>query len=148
MEGVRRRFALRAAQHGVEIEIEDAGDQRAEADPLRLEQALGNLVDNALRHGGGTVRLRAHAGPDTVVLHVRDDGPGFSDGFAAYAFERFTREDPARGRGGAGLGLAIVEAIARAHGGSVRATNAPGGGADVAIELPALSPAPVAPVPL
>ena len=66
LEGVRRRFALRAAEHGVEIGIEDPGGRTVEADPLRLEQALGNLVDNALRHGAGTVTLRPASRERTV----------------------------------------------------------------------------------
>ena len=106
------------------------------ADPERLQQALGNLVDNARRHGGAHVELAAERVNGSVELHVRDDGPGFPDGFLAEAFERFTRADAARGRGGAGLGLAIVAAIAHGHGGAARARNRPEGGADVWIELP------------
>jgi signal transduction histidine kinase len=107
------------------------------ADPLRLEQALGNLLDNALRYGGSEIELAAEARNGSVRLHVRDDGPGFPEDLAA--FERFTRGDSARGRGGAGLGLAIVAAIARAHGGEAGAAPRRGGGADVWIELPGQS---------
>ena len=106
------------------------------ADGPRLEQALGNLVDNALRHGGRRIELAAETTDDAVRLHVRDDGPGFASGFTEQAFERFTRGDAARGRGGAGLGLAIVQAIAAAHGGSAGAANRDGAGADVWIEIP------------
>jgi two-component system OmpR family sensor kinase len=109
------------------------------ADPERLQQALGNLVDNALRHGGTRVELAAERLDGCVELHVRDDGPGFPPEFVHDAFERFTRADPARGRGGAGLGLAIVDAIARAHGGAAGACNRPAGGADVWISLPCAS---------
>jgi two-component system OmpR family sensor kinase len=106
------------------------------ADPDRLQQALGNLVDNAQRHGGGHVELAAERANGRVELHVRDDGPGFPPGFIDAAFERFTRADPSRGRGGAGLGLAIVDIIARSHGGAAGARNRPTGGADVWISLP------------
>jgi signal transduction histidine kinase len=106
------------------------------ADPERLRQALGNLVDNARRHGGGEVELAAAHVNGHVELHVRDGGPGFPPEFLESAFERFTRGDPARGRGGAGLGLAIVDVIARAHGGTAGARNLPAGGADVWIALP------------
>jgi two-component system, OmpR family, sensor kinase len=106
------------------------------ADPDRLQQAVGNLVDNALRHGGTRVELAAERVDGRVELHVRDDGPGFPPEFLDAAFERFTRADPARGRGGAGLGLAIVDLIARAHGGAAGARNRPAGGADVWIALP------------
>ncbi len=107
------------------------------ADPLRVEQALGNLLDNALRYGGAHVELAAESHAGAVRLHVRDDGPGLPADLAA--FERFTRGDSARGRGGSGLGLAIVAAIARAHGGEAGAADRPGGGADVWIELPCAS---------
>ena len=106
------------------------------ADRLRLEQALGNLVDNALRHGGGMVELAAREEDGRVELHVRDGGAGFPDGFLDRAFDRFARADPARGAGGAGLGLAIVRTIALAHGGSAHAVNRPAEGADVWLALP------------
>jgi two-component system OmpR family sensor kinase len=114
-------------------------DLRLNADPERLQQALGNLVDNALRHGGSVAELAAERSDGRVELHVRDDGPGFPPEFLDAAFERFTRADPARGRGGAGLGLAIVDLIARAHGGAAGARNRPAGGADVWISLPCAS---------
>jgi signal transduction histidine kinase len=109
----------------------------------RIEQALLNLVDNALRHGNGSVRIEARRAGDDVELHVVDDGPGFPEGFAASAFDRFTRGERGRSGDGAGLGLAIVRAIAEAHGGHAGATNLPGGGADVWFSLPAATPSQV-----
>ena len=106
------------------------------ADRLRLEQALTNLVDNALRHGSGAVSLSAAAVNGTAELHVKNEGGGFADGFLPRAFERFARPDEAREGEGSGLGLAIVDTVARAHGGSAQAANVPGGGADVWISLP------------
>ena len=107
------------------------------ADRLRLDQALGNLVDNALRYGEAAVLLSAAAEDGHVTLRVRDGGgPGFPPELVEHAFERFTRADRARSRGGAGLGLAIVDAVARAHGGRAGAANREGGGAEVWIELP------------
>jgi signal transduction histidine kinase len=103
----------------------------------RLEQALGNLVDNALRHGGGSATLSAVVQDGTVELHVRDEGAGFPPEFLPRAFERFSRPDDARSGGGAGLGLAIARAIAEAHGGSAGAANAGARGADVWLALPA-----------
>jgi signal transduction histidine kinase len=105
-------------------------------DRMRLEQALGNLVDNALRYGAGTIELSAIAADGVVELHVRDEGPGFPPEFLGDAFERFTRADAARGGGGAGLGLSIVSVIATAHGGTAHAENSSPRGADVWIELP------------
>jgi two-component system OmpR family sensor kinase len=106
------------------------------ADPIRLRQALGNLVDNALRYGNGTVSLSARALNGSVELHVRDEGNGFPPEFIPAAFERFSRADGGRGRGGTGLGLAIVQAIARAHKGEAVAANLPDGGADVWVTIP------------
>ena len=98
-----------------------------------MEQALGNLVDNALRYGSGTVRLAAERDDGGITLSVADEGAGFPAEFLPHAFERFTRADVARARGAAGLGLALVQAVARAHGGLATAANAPGGGAVVAL---------------
>jgi len=88
-------------------------------------------------HGAGEVSLRAEPHDREVVIHVTDEGAGFPDGFIPHAFERFSRADAARGRGGAGLGLAIVDTIATAHGGAAHAANRPEGGADVSLTLPA-----------
>ena len=79
----------------------------------------------------------AVAANGVVELHVSDRGAGFSDAFLARAFDRFSRGDESRGSRGAGLGLSIVELIARAHGGEVGAANRSGGGADVWITLSA-----------
>jgi signal transduction histidine kinase len=112
-----------------------------EGDRVRLEQALSNLVENALRHGGGAIRLAAREHRDLVELHVQDEGAGFPPGFAEEAFQRFTRGQGARDGAGAGLGLAIVQAIAAAHGG--RAAAGAGPGADVWVTLPSRAPAAV-----
>ncbi len=133
---VRERFRSRAADDGRRIAIDDEPAASVTADPRRIEQALDNLVENALRHGAGTIHLSAAARDATVALDVRDEGDGFAPDFLPAAFERFSRADPARARGGTGLGLAIVRTIARAHGGEARAVNDPRGGARVTIELP------------
>ena len=82
--------------------------------------------------------LAARAAGADLDIEVRDDGPGFPAGFLPHAFERFARPDSGRSRGdgGAGLGLAIVRAIAAAHGGAATAANKPGGGAVVRLRLP------------
>jgi two-component system, OmpR family, sensor kinase len=136
LEAVGERFRARADQSNRPLVVDDADGIAVDADRLRLEQALTSIVDNALRHGGGEVRLWARHNGDRVELHVGDRGSGFPPEFIDHAFERFSRPDTARTRGGSGLGLAIVEAIARAHGGRAQARNEPGGGADVWIELP------------
>ncbi len=137
LESTARRFAGRARAGGRELRVEGHSGITLSADRLRLDQALGNLVDNALRYGEAAVLLSAAAEDGQVTLRVRDGGgPGFPPELVEHAFERFTRADRARSRGGAGLGLAIVDAVARAHGGRAGAANREGGGAEVWIELP------------
>jgi heavy metal sensor kinase len=125
--GIARRFERRAHDQGRTIAV-DANGVAMSVDRLRVEQALGNLVENALRYGEGTIRLAG----DAKSLRVSDEGPGFPPGFAPRAFERFSRADQSRGTGGAGLGLAIVAAVAEAHGGSASVS-----GTSVTILLPA-----------
>jgi two-component system, OmpR family, sensor kinase len=133
---VRESFRARAEESGRTIEAEAANGVAFSGDRLRLEQALGNLVDNALRHGSGAVRLSAIDRNGRVELHVVDEGQGFPPDFLPRAFERFGRADAARTSGGAGLGLALAAAIAQAHRGSAHATNHDGGGADVWLAIP------------
>jgi two-component system OmpR family sensor kinase len=138
VERIRQRFAQRARSQGREVLASVPGEIGLEADPLRVEQALSNLVDNALRHGAGTVVLSAERRDGNVDLRVADSGPGFPEDFLAVAFERFTRPDSGRSVEGTGLGLSIVSSIARAHGGEAYVTNRVGGGADAWIALPEL----------
>ena len=111
-------------------------------DPDRLAQALRNLARNAITHTAapdGLVRVDlTRPAPGTVRITVSDDGPGIPAALRQRVFERFYRTDEARNRasGGAGLGLAIVRAIAEAHHGSVSVTESAGGGAAFALELP------------
>lgn len=136
LHSVRTRFASRARAEGRRIEIGASPDVELRGDRLRLEQALGNLVDNALRHGSGTVELSAASGEDCVELRVRDHGVGFPPAFLPLALQRFSRPDTSRTSPGAGLGLAIVLTIAVAHDGNAGVTNAGDGGAEVVISLP------------
>ena len=130
------RFAWRAGEADRTVRLGTVAEAPLRGDPLRLEQALGNLIDNALRHGDGDVDLSAAVRGDTLELHVRDHGPGLPAGFVDRAFERFSRPDAARSGAGAGLGLAIVRMIAEAHGGSAHLADRPGGGVDAWIALP------------
>ena len=133
LETVRSRFQARAELEGRELIVDVDDSPVARVDRLRLEQALGNLVDNALRHGRGAITITASTLDSTAELHVLDEGPGFPDGFGAKAFEPFSRATPTGD--GSGLGLAIVATIVRAHEGEVAAAARPGGGADVWIRL-------------
>jgi two-component system, OmpR family, sensor kinase len=132
LESVSRRFAAPA---GRRLEVDVPANLAVDGDELRLEQALGNLVDNALRHGGGKVRLAAVRTDGMIELHVADEGDGFPPELLPRAFERFARADHTRSRGGAGLGLSIVAAIAHAHGGEACAANREHG-ADVWLAMP------------
>jgi two-component system, OmpR family, sensor kinase len=136
LSAVGRRYA------GLEIDRRAAvTDLQVHADRTRLEQALTNMVDNALHYGGAPIRLTALERHGFVELHVTDAGPGFAPEFLPRAFERFTRADASRTTHGTGLGLAIVQAIAHAHGGSAQAANLAGGGADVWVAIPTCNPA-------
>jgi signal transduction histidine kinase len=138
-EAVERRFARRAGEAGRRIAVAAGGDVGLRADPLRLDQSVGTLVDNALRYGAGTIALAARRAGAAVEIHVTDEGDGFPSEFLPRAFERFSRAPGVR-EGGAGLGLAIVATVAAAHGGSAHAANRPEGGADVWLAIPAASP--------
>ncbi len=136
LEGVGRRFGRRAEDAGRRIEIAAPPELEIHADRLRLDQAIGNMTDNALRYGDGTVTLKVVTDDDAVELHVIDEGPGFDAEFRDRAFERFSRASSSHRDGGSGLGLAIVATIARAHGGTVEAGGGEGDGADVWLTLP------------
>jgi signal transduction histidine kinase len=116
-------------------------DLTACVDADDLTRAVTNLLDNALRHGTVPVTLTAHPGHATgehrVHIEVRDRGPGIDPDFLPRALDRFTRADPARTSGGAGLGLAITAALAHRNHGTLTATNHPHGGALLTLTLPA-----------
>jgi two-component system sensor histidine kinase BaeS len=109
-------------------------------DPVRIAQALGNLITNAVRYtpAGGTVTARAFADDGVAVLTVSDTGPGIAADDLPHVFDRFWRADPSRTRdtGGSGLGLAIVRQIVEAHEGTVSAASVPGHGATFTVRLP------------
>jgi two-component system, OmpR family, sensor kinase len=130
----------RLAAAGVTGRVDVPPGTCADIDPDRIRQAVDNLVGNALRFAppGSVIVLAARAAGRDLEIEVSDDGPGFPVEFLPHAFERFTRPDSGRSRndGAAGLGLAIVRAIAVAHGGTAAAANKPGGGAVVRLRLP------------
>jgi two-component system OmpR family sensor kinase len=134
LHDTRHRFIDRATRHGQAINIDLTEDLDVVADPVRIRQALANLVDNALRHGRGTITLRGRANGATVHFDVVDEGPGFGPDITGRAFERFARGEHARGRSGAGLGLPIVRTLATAHGGT--AEILPAAPTTVRINLP------------
>jgi signal transduction histidine kinase len=135
LEGVARRFSRRAEESGRPLEVSIEPGLEVAGDRMRLDQALGNLLDNALRYGAGPIGLTAVERDGSVELHVLDRGPGFGEDFLDRALERFSRADASKRDGGSGLGLSIVASIARAHGGEAHVANRDGGGADVWLTL-------------
>ena len=141
-----QRARARAGEAGVTCRVDAAPGLTAVVDAGRLRQAVDNLVDNALRFAprGSEVVISAGIARRSLVIEVRDSGPGFPPEFLPHAFERFRRpgQDRARSAGGAGLGLAIVQAIAIAHGGRAMAGNRREGGAMVRLEIPCITQPP------
>ena len=124
-----RSVESQAAAADVTIEVEPS-EETVALDPDRIEQALRNLLENAVRYTapGGVVRLSARRHEGFARFVVADSGPGFRSDLILKAFEPFTRGTAeAAGSSGAGLGLSIVRAVAEAHGGSVTAENTPDG---------------------
>jgi two-component system osmolarity sensor histidine kinase EnvZ len=107
--------------------------------PLAMERLVGNLIENAVRHGEGEVTIRTWVDGSQVMLSVLDRGPGIPAGEVQRLMQPFTRLDVARGTPGAGLGLAIVDRIARLHGGSAALVPRPEGGTEARIALPVSS---------
>jgi signal transduction histidine kinase len=133
--------AASAAVEPDRIEIGEVAQVEIRVDGEAVERALSNLIDNALFHGGpeGRVVVSAAGRGSTVDLIVDDDGPGVPIAERKRIFDRFARLDESRtgASGGSGIGLAIVQAIAEAHGGSVACLDSPAGGARFVITLPA-----------
>jgi signal transduction histidine kinase len=115
------------------IETAEAVETEVLADRAQLARALHNLLDNALVHGGGTVRVAVVDGADGVEVHVLDEGPGVDPEVRPHAFDRFAHRS---GSPGAGLGLPVVAEIARAHGGGCGLADRDGGGTDAWLMLP------------
>lgn len=132
----------RAAAEAAELVLaaEVTGRPHLDADPVRLRQAVGNLLANAVRYtpAGGRVSLRAYTDGDDVLIEVADTGPGIASEHLPHVFDRFWRAEKSRSRqtGGSGLGLAIVRQLAEAHGGAAKVSSEPGEGATFTLKLP------------
>ena len=145
--------AARTLDPGREIELDAPVAVEVQGDRERLRQILDNLLANVRAHtpAGSAATVRVLNGGDSAVIEVADAGPGLSDEQLSHAFERFYRGDASRSRdaGGAGLGLAIISAIAESHGGSATVVNKGrngGHGLTVRVVIP-LAAAPLAAVP-
>ena len=133
-------FAMAADAKRIQVGTECPEGMTAPINAVLLEQAVGNLIDNAIKYSGeGTrVEVTATAEAEGIAIRVRDEGPGIEQRHLGRIFERFYRVDQARSRalGGTGLGLAIVKHIAQAHGGGVEVESTPGRGSVFTIRLP------------
>jgi signal transduction histidine kinase len=140
LEATRERFARRAQQSGIALQVLPHATPQIQADGRRLEQALANIVDNAVRHtpGGGNVTMRSFAEDGHVRLSVHNTGSVIPPDALPHVFDRFFQADPAGARADAntGLGLAITKEIVQAHGGSVQATSSEAEGTEFEISLP------------
>ncbi|KUO09343.1 HAMP domain-containing sensor histidine kinase [Streptomyces sp. DSM 15324] len=138
---VARAHQGNAGAAGVELRVRSEEVRPyLRADSVRLRQAIGNLVSNAIRHtpAGGTVTLSVRPLGDQVVFGVEDTGSGIAEEDLPKVFDRFWRAEKSRSRqgGGSGLGLSIVRKLAEAHGGTVHASSVPGKGSVFTLGLP------------
>jgi two-component system, OmpR family, phosphate regulon sensor histidine kinase PhoR len=133
-------LSSKAAEREVTLLNRVPKDLKANADPIRLEQMLTNLIDNAIKFNrrGGSVTVTASGSDEKASISVTDTGEGILPDHLPRVFERFYRADRGRTRevGGTGLGLAIVKHLTRLHGGEVSVTSAPSQGTTFTIELP------------
>ena len=138
LNGLAARFTPQANASEIHIFVESS-PLLCQVDPLRLEQALGNLVGNALRHTppGGQVTLQSRLEGEEIYISVSDTGGGISPEDLPFIFDRFWRGDRARSRtgGGSGLGLAITRQLVRAQGGAIQVESTPGAGTRFTITL-------------
>ncbi|WP_113701948.1 HAMP domain-containing sensor histidine kinase [Nonomuraea lactucae] len=141
VEQVAAAHRAGAEAAGVTVLTHVAGDPAVVADPVRLRQAMGNLMSNAVRHSppGGEVTLAAHRAGDEIEVQVADTGSGIEPEDLPRVFDRFWRAEKSRNRrsGGSGLGLSIVRQLVEAHGGQITATSVPGTRTVFTLRLPA-----------
>lgn len=128
---------------GAEVAVGPVAEVVANLDAARITQAMLQLAQNAVTHGGGNLQIGSGTAEDSLEFWVRDFGPGVPDEAKPRVFERFHRGADVSSRSGAGLGLHIVQVIARAHHGSVHVEDADGGGARFVLSVPGGAPAPV-----
>lgn len=133
---VDRRIAAGAAPQDFRIEIPTPVEELW-VDSGKVDQIVGNLLENAQRHGGGVITLRLEPSPGGVAITISDQGPGVPSELVGQIFTRFWRD---RRHGGTGLGLYIAKGLVEAHGGTIGVGRAPGGGAAFRFTLPAFVP--------
>jgi two-component system sensor histidine kinase KdpD len=146
--------AIRAAQHALAdrpVATDIPADlPLVEFDAVLMERVIVNLLENAAKYGAAPIVISARVAADTLVISVRDHGPGLPPALAGHEatlFEKFTRGATESATAGVGLGLAICKAVVDAHQGQIAAANAAGGGAEFTIVLPRRAPPPAPEVP-
>jgi signal transduction histidine kinase len=134
-------FSSAAAAVGSTLVAQAEDHVIADVDPTRIEQVLGNLIDNAVKFGmGNPIEVELHADAGGATISVRDHGPGMPLEEQAEIFKRYQRGSGAAGLGGLGLGLHVVRELVEAHGGTVRVDARPGRGSTFTVTLPLVSP--------
>jgi signal transduction histidine kinase len=139
LRDVAGMFQAQAASAGVTITIDTAENlPLVELDPGRMRQVLANLLSNALRYSpaGGRISLNCESDGKNILVAVQDEGPGIPQNDLLNVFERFYKSTDS---GGMGLGLAIAKHLVEAHGGSIKAENAPERGTIIRISLPLIA---------
>jgi two-component system heavy metal sensor histidine kinase CusS len=139
LEHIREYFEMLAEDKGIAFGLDDVGALQVHADPVLLRRAVNNLVSNAIAHTppGGVVGLGASRDGEWVTVSVRNSGEGIAPEHVRRVFERYYRADAARGAGSSvGLGLSIVRAIMRLHGGTAEVDSVPGGRTVFSLRFP------------
>lgn len=141
VRGMVEKAQARAAERGVRLTVDAPQAERVRADPLAIQRAVGNLLENSFAYtpAGGAIEVSVHHAHGHVEVRVDDTGIGISDEDLPHVTEPFFRGDRARGAhsGGAGLGLTIVKSIMDAHGGVLRAARRPSAGTSMTLRFPA-----------
>ena len=138
MEGVLEIYRLVAEEKRIEIKTDFSGPCNAHIDPNRMQQALANLIDNAVKYTpeGGSISVACEQTGQSIEVHVRDDGFGIPPEEQSRIWDRLYRGDKSRGQRGLGLGLSLVKAVVKAHGGQVTVRSDPGSGSEFTVKLP------------
>ena len=123
------------SEKGIHVRLSSAGKVEIDADAALIHRMMANLFDNELKHlpPSSSVTISLHAADDAAIMTIEDNGPGFDPEIVSHLFEQRVRGRNSKGHG---LGLAFVQAVVRAHGGTVEAANREIGGAHLAIQMP------------
>jgi len=131
-------FQPLAKEKGLQVEVNTPPQCPLQADKAKLQRVFANLLDNAIKYtpDGGSITVAVKEGPKEVAISVSDTGIGISSNEIPHIFDRFFRADGSRSQPGAGLGLSLVRAIVRRHGGEIKVSSSPGAGSTFTVVLP------------